>query len=155
MNSVYYNDIQQQQQQQLFYDESQLKKDDDIYIQQQEEDYFAHYDQVMDIEADRFDYYYNEQYNDDYEAFRIKEEDMEMGEEEEQEEQEELDMTYHIEDDALLKLVVDVQSYITDLASIGVDRHDSPLMDLQYKMYTYLKQKALDMGMDTDALPHY
>ncbi|KAI9299489.1 hypothetical protein BJ944DRAFT_274196 [Cunninghamella echinulata] len=145
MNSVYYNDIQQQQ---PFYDESQLKKDDDIYIEQQEEDYFAHYEQVMDIEADRFDYYYNEQCSDDYEALQIKE-DMEMEEEEEQ------DMTYHIEDDALLKLVVDVQSYITDLASIGVDRHDSPLMDLQYKMYTYLKQKALDMGMDTDALPHY
>jgi hypothetical protein len=53
--------------------------------------------------------------------------------------------------DALLNLIVGVQQYLADLQNAGANnRQDSPLLDLQYKMYTYLKQRACEMGMDLD-----
>jgi hypothetical protein len=53
--------------------------------------------------------------------------------------------------DALLKLIVGVQQYLSDLQNAGANNHqDSPLLELQYKMYTYLKQRACEMGMDLD-----
>ncbi|KAI8070348.1 hypothetical protein BC940DRAFT_235881 [Gongronella butleri] len=66
------------------------------------------------------------------------------------------DDAYHYENDALLKLIVGVQSYLTDMAATSSSgaRQDSPLLDLQYKMYMYLKQRACDMGVDIDALNH-
>ncbi|KAI9321580.1 hypothetical protein BX666DRAFT_1851199 [Dichotomocladium elegans] len=53
--------------------------------------------------------------------------------------------------DALLDLIVGVQSYIAEVASTGIIK-DSPLLELQYKMYIYMKQQACDMGYDTDDL---
>ncbi|KAH8556621.1 hypothetical protein BGW37DRAFT_405488, partial [Umbelopsis sp. PMI_123] len=51
--------------------------------------------------------------------------------------------------DALLNLIVGVQQYLADLQTAGANnRQDSPLLELQYKMYTYLKQRACEMGMD-------
>ncbi|KAI9289286.1 hypothetical protein BC943DRAFT_314020 [Umbelopsis sp. AD052] len=53
--------------------------------------------------------------------------------------------------DALLKLIVGVQQYLSDLQNAGANnQQDSPLLELQYKMYTYLKQRACEMGMDLD-----
>lgn len=49
-------------------------------------------------------------------------------------------------DDSLLKLIVDVQSYLSEAPT------DSPLFALQYKMYTYLKQRASEMGMDVSSI---
>lgn len=48
--------------------------------------------------------------------------------------------------DSLLKLIVDVQSYLSEAPT------DSPLFALQYKMYTYLKQRASEMGMDVSSI---
>lgn len=59
---------------------------------------------------------------------------------------------YNYQEDSLLHLIVGVQSYLSDMANAGIDRNDSPLLDLQYKMYTYLKQRACDMGVDAENL---
>lgn len=48
----------------------------------------------------------------------------------------------YIVDQSLLQLILDVQSYLSEAPT------DSPLFALQYKMYTYLKQRASEMGMD-------
>ncbi|KAI9315164.1 hypothetical protein BX666DRAFT_1835762, partial [Dichotomocladium elegans] len=55
---------------------------------------------------------------------------------------------YDYEQDSLLHLIVGVQSYLTDMSAAGIDRKDSPLLELQYKMYTYLKRRAYEMGFD-------
>ncbi|KAL9551146.1 hypothetical protein PS6_005160 [Mucor atramentarius] len=84
--------------------------------------YFNEYDQEMAQavnEAEYQDYCYQQ------------EEDQEQQEEE-----------ADIMDDSLLKLIVDVQSYLSEAPT------DSPLFALQYKMYTYLKQRAFEMGME-------
>lgn len=118
------NDQQQQQQQnentlpQFTFEEYQA-----------EEGYFQEYDQEMIeavAEADYFDYYEQQQ-----------EEDEEEEDEEEIQQEEE-----YILDHSLLKLIVDVQSYLSEAPQ------DSPLFALQYKMYTYLKQRAFEMGME-------
>jgi U3 small nucleolar ribonucleoprotein component len=59
--------------------------------------------------------------------------------------QQEQDEEIGIMDDSLLKLIVDVQCYLSEAST------DSPLFALQYKMYTYLKQRAFEMGME---VPH-
>ncbi|KAL0095875.1 hypothetical protein J3Q64DRAFT_1615238, partial [Phycomyces blakesleeanus] len=51
------------------------------------------------------------------------------------------------QNDSLLNLVVGVQSYLSDMTTQPT-QHVSPLLDLQYKMYIYLKQRAIDMGLD-------
>ncbi|CAO3626339.1 unnamed protein product [Cunninghamella blakesleeana] len=157
MNSVYYNDIQQSPFNN--YDESLLMNsnnhnhNNNHNHEEQEKEYFDQYDHVMTIEAERFDqyeqdpYYYNEyQQEEEDEEMNMNMEEVEVIDDDEQENDHPI---YQVEDDALLKLIVGVQSY---LASSGADRHDSPLMDLQYKMYIYMKQRALDMGVDADAL---
>ncbi|KAI9487781.1 MAG: hypothetical protein EXX96DRAFT_554629 [Benjaminiella poitrasii] len=47
---------------------------------------------------------------------------------------------------SLLNLVVDVQTYLTEQADYynHLPMHESPLYNLQYKMYTYLRQKSLE-----------
>ncbi|CAO3671604.1 unnamed protein product [Rhizopus stolonifer] len=45
----------------------------------------------------------------------------------------------YIMDERLLKLIVDVQSYLMDTPIAN-----SHLLPLQYKMYTFLKQRALE-----------
>ncbi|KAI9494104.1 hypothetical protein BDB00DRAFT_762685 [Zychaea mexicana] len=57
---------------------------------------------------------------------------------------------YDYEEDSLLHLIVGVQSYLSEFNTMNVDRNDSPLVDLQYKMYTYLKQRACEMGVDME-----
>ncbi|ORZ01899.1 hypothetical protein BCR42DRAFT_429837 [Absidia repens] len=134
-----------------------------------EELYFADYDHAMQLEADYFeqqhDHALNEEYNDDM----AHQEDLpsndgdddtrQLQQYQQYEDDEMMDMDtaaaaeeYDYQEDTLLKLIVDVQLYISDLANVGVDRHDSPLVGLQYKMYTYLKQRANDMGVDASAL---
>ncbi|ORX45713.1 hypothetical protein DM01DRAFT_1339940 [Hesseltinella vesiculosa] len=99
--------------------------------------YLANYDQTMEMEAEYFDQCVEDQHH------MVPPE---------QEYRADNDDTYHYENDALLKLIVGVQSYLTDAACDGMDRQDSPLLDLQYKMYMYLKQRASDMGVDLHAL---
>ncbi|KAI9497050.1 hypothetical protein BDB00DRAFT_745787, partial [Zychaea mexicana] len=51
--------------------------------------------------------------------------------------------------DALLYLILGVQSYISEMSDTGLmNERDSPLFELQYKMYTYMKQRACEMGFD-------
>ncbi|KAI8368862.1 hypothetical protein EDC96DRAFT_504605 [Choanephora cucurbitarum] len=52
----------------------------------------------------------------------------------------------YIIDEGLLKLILDVQSYLAEAPQ------DSPLFALQYKMYTYLRQRASELGMDVSSL---
>jgi hypothetical protein len=87
-----------------------------------EESYFEEYDQEMVEAVNEADYY-----------------DFEQSQAEEEEEQQQED---YILDESLLKLIVDVQTYLAEAPN------DSPLFALQYKMYTYLKQRASEMGMD-------
>ncbi|KAI7903043.1 uncharacterized protein BX663DRAFT_509333 [Cokeromyces recurvatus] len=44
----------------------------------------------------------------------------------------------YVMDPNLFQLILDVQSYLTEAPK------DSPLLALQYKMYTYLKQRAYE-----------
>ncbi|CAO3575956.1 unnamed protein product [Absidia cylindrospora] len=128
---------------------------------QAEELYFADYDHAMQLEADYFeqqhDHALNEEYN-DQEDLSSDDDDTRQLQQYEDDEMMDMDTAeaaaaeYDYQDDTLLKLIVDVQLYISDLANVGVDRHDSPLVGLQYKMYTYLKQRANDMGVDASAL---
>ncbi|KAI7865126.1 hypothetical protein BDF14DRAFT_1711613, partial [Spinellus fusiger] len=53
-------------------------------------------------------------------------------------------MDTHEDNDALLSLVVGVQSYLSDTDS-NPSYHVPPLLNLQYKMYIYLKQRVLEM----------
>lgn len=123
-----FNDQQQQQQHQE--NENTLPQFT-FEEYQAEEGFFQDYDQEMIeavAEADYFDYYEQQQQGED--------------EEEEQEEEEMQQEEEYILDHSLLKLIVDVQSYLSEAPQ------DSPLFALQYKMYTYLKQRAFEMGMD-------
>ncbi|KAG2232550.1 hypothetical protein BDF21DRAFT_428822 [Thamnidium elegans] len=81
-----------------------------------EEDYFNEYDQEMTEAVTEADYHDCEQQEEPY------------------------------VDDSLLKLIVDVQSYLSEAPT------DSPLFALQYKMYTYLRQRASELGMDVSAI---
>ncbi|KAG2233850.1 hypothetical protein INT48_005296 [Thamnidium elegans] len=49
---------------------------------------------------------------------------------------------YDYRNDSLLELVVGVQTYLAEQA-----KFDSPLYGLQYKLYTYMRQRALDLGV--------
>lgn len=49
--------------------------------------------------------------------------------------------------DALLQLILGVQDYIAETANAGITVNP-PLMDLQWKMYHYMRQQALEMGYD-------
>ncbi|KAI9347848.1 hypothetical protein BD770DRAFT_395455 [Pilaira anomala] len=89
-----------------------------------EQDYFNEYDQEMTEAVTEADYYDNS--------------------EQQQQQQQQKEEAYV--DDSLLKLIVDVQSYLSEAPT------DSPLFALQYKMYTYLKQRAFEMGMDVSTI---
>ncbi|SAM08598.1 hypothetical protein [Absidia glauca] len=55
------------------------------------------------------------------------------------------------DDSALLRLILGVQMYLGE-TNVSGTKDDTPLMELQYKMYTYMKQRALELGMDTSSL---
>lgn len=101
---------------------------DDNYYCENDHYPYAYYDQILNNgEDDMYDF---------------------EGQQEEQHHQGE-QVAYDYRQDALLHLVVGVQSYLSDLSCSGLsnDQQDSPLNDLQYKMYTYLKRRAHDMGV--------
>ncbi|ORZ25591.1 hypothetical protein BCR42DRAFT_400499 [Absidia repens] len=56
------------------------------------------------------------------------------------------------DDSALLRLILGVQTYLDEATTTNRSTADTPLMDLQYKMYTYMKQRAFELGMDTSSL---
>jgi hypothetical protein len=95
-------------------------------------------------------YEYNEAMYEQENDMLYYEDDMYL-EEEPQQQPEACDDTQSEDQDALLNLIVGVQQYLADLQTAGANnRQDSPLLELQYKMYTYLKQRACEMGMDLD-----
>lgn len=59
------------------------------------------------------------------------------------------DYCYDYQNDSLLELVVGVQSYLTEQQAASSNKsYDSPLYNLQYKLYTYMRQRALELGME-------
>jgi hypothetical protein len=116
----------------LTFNENALNPQDEEMIFYDDENNCYEYNEAMYEEDDML--YYEE----------------EMYAEEHQQPAEVCDKTQE-DQDALLNLIVGVQQYLADLQNAGANnRQDSPLLDLQYKMYTYLKQRACEMGMDLD-----
>ena len=171
MEYHYYQQQQQQQQQELtfaqqeeqaYFDEydrafDQATLEADYYDAYYEEQQQEQEDETM-MEMDQVDnneqYYYYEE-NDNMIDINAKNNIMNDNEQEQQEQQEEGEETqtqdsYDYQRDSLLHLIVGVQSYLSDASALNMDRNDSPLADLQYKMYTYLKQRACDMGVDME-----
>ncbi|KAF7727783.1 hypothetical protein EC973_007014 [Apophysomyces ossiformis] len=146
MNTSATTSSQQHQQEISFYDQD-VQLEDPARLAEQA--YFDDYDRAMAaaaLTADYYDYYNDKTINDD------NDEMMDYDEEYEEEEEGSGQSAYDYNNDALLSLIVGVQSYLSDVSNAGIDRHDSPLLDLQYKMYSYLKQRALDMGIESDLL---
>ncbi|CEP18265.1 hypothetical protein [Parasitella parasitica] len=105
---------------------------------QEEEECYAQYDLEVAhavAEADYEDYYYEYHYQDD--------QDDTMDEYEDYQQQNE---PYDYRNDSLLSLVVGVQNYLTEQAETS-SKCDSPLYNLQYKMYTYMRQRAIELGV--------
>lgn len=136
---------QQQQQQGNDWDTMELEEEN-------EEAYYAQYDLDMAnalAEADYQDCYYeqqqyNEQQYEEEEEYDEKEEDYHY-----QDQQDQKLSDYDIQNDSLLSLVVGVQSYLTEQADFSaVNKLDSPLYNLQYKMYTYMRQRAFELGVE-------
>jgi hypothetical protein len=102
-------------------DQQQQQQQEEAFSAQEyesEQVYFNEYDQEMVEAVNEADYY-------DY-----------------QEQEQEQEQEPYVVDQSLLQLILDVQSYLSEAPT------DSPLFALQYKMYTYLKQRASEMGMD-------
>ncbi|CAO3624255.1 unnamed protein product [Cunninghamella blakesleeana] len=128
-------------------------------MQQRELNDFAEYDQAMYGNNNDYPlyYYHNNDAAVDY-SYGMEEEVQEMDDDmmmwendddqEDQDDQEEEEENH--DDEALLRLIVGVQMYISE--STTLSKKDSPLLDLQYKMYTYMKQKAIELGVDTSNL---
>jgi hypothetical protein len=115
----------------LTFNEDALNQQDEEMICFDDENYCYEYNEALFEESDMFYY----------------EEDMYQHE---QQLQPQCDDTQE-DQDALLNLIVGVQQYLADLQNAGANNcQDSPLLELQYKMYTYLKQRACEMGMDLD-----
>jgi hypothetical protein len=100
---------------------------------QAEQVYFDMYDTAMEEAINDADRYIEElnQTQEQVEEVGIKSE----------EQQDPMDENYII-DESLLRLIVDVQSYLTEAPT------DSPLLKLQYKMYTYFKQRVSEMDVE-------
>jgi hypothetical protein len=110
MNSNNYNDS-------LVYSSQQHPIDYSVYTTEQyqaEQAYFEEYDQEM------------------AEAMYCEEEELQEDAQEDVQEE-------YVVDNSLLKLIVDVQSYLSEAPT------DSPLLQLQYKMYTYFKQRVSEI----------
>ncbi|KAI7887113.1 hypothetical protein K492DRAFT_173485 [Lichtheimia hyalospora FSU 10163] len=100
----------------------------DATIEWIDDDPYAFYDQMLNHNQEEEMYGYDEQ----------EDQVQHQGEQ----------TAYDYRQDALLHLVVGVQSYLSDLSCSGLSNdQDSPLNELQYKMYTYLKRRAHDMGV--------
>lgn len=57
------------------------------------------------------------------------------------------EQSYDYQSDSLLELVVGVQSYLAEQQANST-KCDSPLYNLQYKLYTYMRQRALELGVE-------
>ncbi|KAJ8661535.1 hypothetical protein O0I10_002802 [Lichtheimia ornata] len=135
--TTYYENDQQQLNEEdhsggiYFMDPNVANNNMDDYYYGEDDDPYAFYDQIL-----------NHGGGDDDEMY-------DNFEEQEAQHQGEQQSAYDYQQDALLHLIVGVQSYLSDLSCSGLsnDQQDSPLNDLQYKMYTYLKRRAHDMGV--------
>ncbi|KAI8879020.1 hypothetical protein K501DRAFT_287593 [Backusella circina FSU 941] len=104
---------------------------------QAEQVYFNEYDMAMEEAINDADRYIEE-------LHQMQQQEEEVGIDSEiiqEEQQAPVDENYII-DESLLRLIVDVQSYLTEAPT------DSPLLKLQYKMYTYFKQRVTEMDVE-------
>lgn len=128
---------------------------DMMEVDNEEEACYAQYDLDMAnaiAEADYEDYYYEQQqqeyYNQGEEEYYNEDEEYYDDDEELQDQQNTTGVNYDYQSDSLLSLVVGVQSYLTEQSdSFSSTKNDSPLYNLQYKMYTYMRQRALELGV--------
>ena len=130
-----YNESMSNGEEPSYYQSTQEAEDWDMDLDHEEACY-AQYDFEMAnavAEADYEDMYEQEHYNSQEYAS-----DEEYEEEEEEEYEDD-------QDDALLSLVLGVQNYLTEQASHHAEQ--SPLYNLQYKMYTYMRHRALQLGL--------
>ncbi|KAG1444467.1 hypothetical protein G6F56_010286 [Rhizopus delemar] len=59
------------------------------------------------------------------------------------------DEEYDYQNDSLLCLILGVQNYLAEQTKMyGNKVTESPLYGLQYKMYTYMRQRASELGVD-------
>ncbi|KAJ8659117.1 hypothetical protein O0I10_005156 [Lichtheimia ornata] len=141
---------------------------------EEQDGYFDEYDRAMEaarLSADIQDYCYSQHYlwqqkeqvneNDDDDTMMMEYQEEEnnyyyydgdddmMDEDDRQSIASEEESSYNNE--ALLSLIAGVQSYLTDATNAGIVK-DSPLLELQYKMYLYMKQQACEMGYNVDEL---
>ncbi|KAI8983653.1 hypothetical protein BDB01DRAFT_722615 [Pilobolus umbonatus] len=56
--------------------------------------------------------------------------------------------TYDYRNDSLLTLVLGVHSYLSELENTTKVKTDSPLYHLQYKMYIFMRQRAVELGIE-------
>ncbi|CDS08745.1 hypothetical protein LRAMOSA10106 [Lichtheimia ramosa] len=139
-------------------------------LMEEQDCYFDQYDRAMEaarLSADIQDYCYsqhylwqhNEQVNDDDDDTMMmdyqEEEENNYDDDEqnmmEEDDQQSIASEESYNNEALLSLIAGVQSYLTDATNAGIVK-DSPLLELQYKMYTYMKQQACEMGYNVDEL---
>jgi hypothetical protein len=117
--------------------------------EQQEEHCYTQYDlEVANAiaEADYQDYYCEYQYQQNQQN-QIDDQDECMEEyEDDKQLQYQQSYSYDYRNDSLLSLVVGVQNYLTEQAD-NSSKCDSPLYNLQYKMYTYMRQRAIELGV--------
>ncbi|CAO3590512.1 unnamed protein product [Absidia cylindrospora] len=145
----------------VYHEQQQYERDHSIAnALHAEELYFADYDYVMTLEANSFEQQHNQTFlddnddgndDDDDEKILFDADEHSIDHLDNDSEAMEMGTDYNYQDDALLKLIVDVQSYLCE-TNAGVDRNESPLVGLQYKMYTYLKQRVNDMGIGVNSL---
>ncbi|ORX50451.1 hypothetical protein DM01DRAFT_1384722 [Hesseltinella vesiculosa] len=103
---------------------------------------------IIKVEEDMAQLQYNETY--DFERYDQAMYDVYQQEEElDQVQQETNEKEEEHDDSSLLRLIVGVQMYLSEQPCASID---TPLMDLQYKMYTFLKQKACELGVDASVL---
>ncbi|KAG2186204.1 hypothetical protein INT43_002642 [Umbelopsis isabellina] len=130
-------------QQEQYYQGPRLTFNDEALAEENEE--------MIYFDDENYCYEYNDSLYQEETDMMYYEEEMYREEYEQPYEQPETCSTKQEGQDALLNLVVGVQQYLADLQMTGFDnRQESPLLDLQYKMYTYLKQRAYEMGADLD-----
>ncbi|KAG2228148.1 hypothetical protein INT45_009194 [Circinella minor] len=95
------------------------------------------------------DYYFPEYYDEEEVVEAVV-----SPEEEEEDDRKSASSMESYNNDALLYLILNVQSYISEMSNSSLmNETDSPLFGLQYKMYTYMKQRASEVGFNVDSLP--
>ncbi|KAI7855080.1 hypothetical protein BDC45DRAFT_107989 [Circinella umbellata] len=145
LQDYYYGFYNQQQQQRQQNEDSSTEC---IEQEHQQQRYIYSQHTQQQLERAEKDYYFSDYYN-EQEAVEAA-----VSLEEEEDDRKSASSMESYNNDALLYLILDVQSYISEMSNSRLmNETDSPLFGLQYKMYTYMKQRAFEAGFNVDSLP--